>query len=311
MIALPPINQRIKDLADHYFGGVISLFADKLDGISQQKLNRIFNEDSRTLKFPTPTTDILVAITEMFVDVNPHWLLTGIGEMLLPLDGIERKITRTYSAPITKHIVSEPKSAKYDPPTRGKNDTPNDTPTHNLGHPQVVVVNEKDEELVSLVNAKASAGYLNGYADSEYIESLPTIKFPGLKGGTHRAFEVKGQSMMPTLHNSAIAIARFEECCDHIKDRRIYVIVTKHDGIVIKRVLNRLKDSGKLIIISDNQNKKEYPNDFIEAEEILQVWYLRAALGFEFHEPNELYNRFNDLEAQVTILQESVKKLIK
>jgi phage repressor protein C with HTH and peptisase S24 domain len=244
-----------------------------------------------------------------FIDLN--WWISGKGEMLLSPNSIEQKNSRTYKTNYTNSVFSEPESDKTLHPKKGSLLHPTLHPTNNLGHPQVITVNEKDEELVTLVSVKAAAGYLNGYADPEYIESLPTIKFPGLKGGSHRAFEVKGQSMMPTLHNSCIAIARFEESFNNIKDRRIYVIVTKYDGIVVKRVLNRIEQSGKLILLSDNQNKREYPNIIMEADEVLQIWYLRAALGFEFHEPNELYNRFNDLEAQVTILQDSIKKLIK
>lgn len=256
-------------------------------------------------------SDVVEKIICEYPDLNPSWVLTGFGDMLLPLDKSTDKNTRTYVDRYENTVASEPESANYAPPTSAKTAPATAPATHYFGHPQVITVNEKDEELVTLVSVKAAAGYLNGYADPEYIESLPTIKFPGLKGGSHRAFEVKGQSMMPTLHNSCIAIARFEESFNNIKDRRIYVIVTKYDGIVVKRVLNRIEQSGKLILLSDNQNKREYPNIIMEADEVLQIWYLRAALGFEFHEPNELYNRFNDLEAQVTILQDSIKKLIK
>lgn len=171
-----------------------------------------------------------------------------------------------------------------------------------LGMPQVVAVNEEDEELVSLVNVKAAAGYLNGYADPEYIEKLPTIRMPGLKGGTHRAFENSGHSMSPTFHNKAILIGRWVESFSDIKDRYAYIVVTKTDGIVNKRVLNRIDERNQLVLISDNAHKREYPNIIIDAEDILEIWKVRAAFSFEFPEPTQWQDRFNDLEAQITFL---------
>lgn len=176
-----------------------------------------------------------------------------------------------------------------------------------LGLPKIVTVNEDDEELVPLVNVKAAAGYLNGYADPEYIEKLPTIRMPGLKGGTHRAFENSGHSMNPTFHNKSILIGRWVENFDEIRDRYVYIVVTKTDGVVNKRVLNRIKERNQLVLISDNANKREYPNIIVDAEDILELWKVRAAFSFEFPEPTQWQDRFNELEAQITYLAQQVK----
>lgn len=173
--------------------------------------------------------------------------------------------------------------------------------------PKVVTVNNQNEDLVSLVNVKAAAGYLNGYADPEYIETLPTISMPGLKGGTHRAFENSGHSMSPTLHNKSISVGQWVERFEDIRDRYIYIVVTKSEGIVIKRVLNRIEEREQLVLISDNQNKREYPNIILDAEDVLELWKLRAFVGFEFPEPTFWQDRFNDVEAQLTILNEQIK----
>lgn len=177
----------------------------------------------------------------------------------------------------------------------------------NLGMPKVVAVNENDEDLVSLVNVKAAAGYLNGYADPVFIEQLPTIKMPGLKGGTHRAFENIGHSMSPTFHNKSISIGRWVESFEEIKDRYVYIVVTKSEGVVIKRVLNRINERNQLVLLSDNQNKREYPNIIVDADQILELWKVRAAFSFEFPEPTQWQDRFNDLEAQVTFITEQMK----
>lgn len=77
----PDINMRIKLLIDFYCNGNVNQFVKNLSGISQQKLNRLFNIDIRTKKYPLATTDVIVAIVEMYVEINPEWLLLGKGSM--------------------------------------------------------------------------------------------------------------------------------------------------------------------------------------------------------------------------------------
>lgn len=253
-------------------------------------------------------SDIIEKIVYTYPDINPLWLITGRGEMLIS----ESSNPKEYNTPSDTdiiHVNHEPVSAYNAPPTNAKTAPPNAPPSHNFGHPSIITVNENNEDLINLVSVKAAAGYLRGYADPEYIESLPTIRVPGLKGATHRAFESKGHSMAPTIHDRAILIGSWVESLDYIKDRRIYIVVTKEQGITVKRVLNRVEESGKLVLLSDNHNKIDYPNFAIGIEEVKEIWYLKAGLIHEFREPNELYSRFNDLEAQVTIMADKLKKL--
>src|SRR3546814_14975382 len=60
-----------------------------------------------------------------------------------------------------------------------------------------ITVDANDRENIELVPVKASAGYLNGYADPEYISELPRFNLPMFKQGSYRAFELKGDSMIP------------------------------------------------------------------------------------------------------------------
>ncbi|WP_294083631.1 hypothetical protein [Proteiniphilum sp. UBA5384] len=68
-------------IIDYKSNGNRKKFAETI-GIAQQSINRLFNIDNRTKKYPVATTDMLIAITEMFVDINARWLLTGDGKML-------------------------------------------------------------------------------------------------------------------------------------------------------------------------------------------------------------------------------------
>jgi hypothetical protein len=108
---LPENNYRIKQVVDYKTGGNVSKFAE-LIGTSQQKLNRVFKIDTRTGKFPTVPSDIISRITELFVDINPSWLLTGEGEMLLSVNKSELK-PKEFNSHIEVKVVTSKARAGY------------------------------------------------------------------------------------------------------------------------------------------------------------------------------------------------------
>src|SRR5690606_34640222 len=93
-----------------------------------------------------------------------------------------------------------------------------------------ITVDQQNRENIELVPAKASAGYLNGYADPEFISELPRFHLPMLKGGTFRAFELKGDSMLPLLPGTVV-VAEYQDNWNQVKSGATYVLLTKNDGI--------------------------------------------------------------------------------
>ncbi|WP_435261024.1 S24 family peptidase [Tenacibaculum sp. nBUS_03] len=178
------------------------------------------------------------------------------------------------------------------------------TPTYS-GVPQVVSVNDSGNENVIYVPVQARAGYLNGYGDSSYIEQLPSFHMPHLNNGTFRCFEVQGNSMVRTFFDGDLVFGKYVENLNDIKDGRIYIIVSKNDGIVLKRVINRIQERGKLILKSDNKDGN-YPMYTINAEEIMEVWYVSMFASKQMPEPVDVYDRLHDLECKIVELQEQV-----
>ena len=78
---LPAVNERVKQLVDFYANGSVKRFSEMIHLSSSQKLNRVFNLDRRNNEYPEVSSDILLSIANMFVDINTEWLLTGRGEM--------------------------------------------------------------------------------------------------------------------------------------------------------------------------------------------------------------------------------------
>ena len=128
---------------------------------------------------------------------------------------------------------------------------------------------------IELVSTKAEAGYLDSYADPEFIKELPKIHFPNLPRGHYRGFEIAGDSMLP-LESGSIVICRYIRNLDEIKDNKTYVVISKREGVVYKRVRNMPGDK-QLMLISDNESYLPYALPYAEIDEI---WQHHAHLSF-------------------------------
>ncbi|MDN4165354.1 helix-turn-helix domain-containing protein [Cytophagales bacterium LB-30] len=146
-----------------------------------------------------------------------------------------------------------------------------------------ITVDKEERENIELIPQKASAGYLNGYADPEYIQEMPKFNLPHLPTGTYRAFEIKGDSMLP-LVSGTIIVGQYVEQLRDIKNGRTYVLVTSDEGVVYKRVFNYLDEKGKLFLVSDNSLFSPYE---IEPHQILEIWEAKAFISMEFPNPTE------------------------
>lgn len=139
-----------------------------------------------------------------------------------------------------------------------------------------ITVDKEGNENIELVPAKAAAGYLNGYADPEYLQELKRFSLPFLSKSTYRAFEIKGDSMLP-VPSGSIVVGEYVEHCNHVKDGQTYILVTKNEGIVYKRLFNKISENETLILRSDNLSYEPYS---IKADEVLEIW--RAVLHISY-----------------------------
>jgi len=143
----------------------------------------------------------------------------------------------------------------------------------------VVTDSHTGSELSTIVPVKASAGYLKGYGDVDFIENLPqfSMPYPELsQNRTYRLFQVKGDSMLP-VPSGAYIICEYEQDWHNIKNEACYVLVTKDEGIVYKRIINNLQDGG-LLLKSDNP---EYPPYTIPSAQVIEVWKARGYTSFQ------------------------------
>ncbi|MFC0604578.1 XRE family transcriptional regulator [Winogradskyella pulchriflava] len=166
-----------------------------------------------------------------------------------------------------------------------------------------ISVDSDNDDLIEIVPAKASAGYLNGYDDPEYIEQLQKIKLPFLPTGKHRAFPIKGDSMLP-MKDGAFVVGRFIEDRNEIKTGRTYVLVTLNDGMVYKRVMNNIDFNGSLLLMSDNKTYNDYS---VPIDEVLEIWEFTCSINTQEYTEEELQissilNMFNELGVELKAL---------
>jgi transcriptional regulator with XRE-family HTH domain len=170
-----------------------------------------------------------------------------------------------------------------------------------------IMVDSDNENLIEIVPIKASAGYLSGYDDPEYIEQLQKIKLPFLPTGKHRAFPIKGDSMLP-MKDGSFVIGRFVEDRSEIKTGRTYVLVTLNDGMVYKRIMNNIDFNNSLLLMSDN---KKYNGYSVPINEVLEIWEFTCSINTQEYSEEELklssiISMFNELGVELKSLEKLV-----
>ena len=160
-----------------------------------------------------------------------------------------------------------------------------------------------DNNLIHFVPVKAAAGYLAGYADTEFIDELNTFTLPMLTGGNYRAFEIVGDSMMPTPSGSIIVGEKVENL-DDAKSSQAYIVVSRNEGIVYKRLEKNNRNKTKVTLVSDNPSYQPYQ---VNSEDILELWLAQMVVSKvtsqQRWDVNQLASLVNNLQEQVSVLK--------
>lgn len=160
-----------------------------------------------------------------------------------------------------------------------------------------------ENNLIHFVPVKAAAGYLAGYADTEFIDELNTFTLPMLAGGNYRAFEIIGDSMLPTPSGSIIVGEKINSL-DDTKNNQACIVVSRNEGIVYKRVERNNRNKSKITLVSDNPSYQPYQ---VNAEDILELWQAQMVItkvsSQQRWDVNQLASLVSNLQEQVTVLK--------
>jgi transcriptional regulator with XRE-family HTH domain len=159
---------------------------------------------------------------------------------------------------------------------------------------------------ISFVPVKAAAGYLAGYGDPEFVDELNTFTLPMLGPGQYRAFEIVGDSMLPTPSGSVIVGEKVDDLED-VKNSNTYVVLSKNEGVVYKRIIKNNRVKNKITLMSDNPQYEPYN---VSAEDVLEVWkavyIMQKANATPRWDVNQLAGMVNNLQEQVSSLRKKM-----
>lgn len=182
-------------------------------------------------------------IAKTYPELNTNWLLTGEGQML-------------------------------------KGD--NKSTSKSNGSPANVSVDMGDQILmmVPLVPQDAVAGYLNGYADPEYLEELTKVPWVVDKEhkGTYMTFTVRNNSMRDGTeagYKEGDKVLGREIPRDmwrnklHLNKWTDFVIVHKTDGALLKQIIDHDITKGIITLHSLNSDYKDFT---VKLDDLLQLF---------------------------------------
>lgn len=152
--------------------------------------------------------------------------------------------------------------------------------------PQVITMDTSERENMIMVPIKASAGYASNVQDTDWYSELPAfnIPLPQYKEGSYRAFQVKGDSMLPVLQPQEWVMGKGVESLRMANDNRIHVVVTSDSVLVKKLRKSEFPDMVNLISLN-----RDYPVIEQPTEEIKELWEVNSKLSFDLdvHEGDE------------------------
>lgn len=130
-----------------------------------------------------------------------------------------------------------------------------------------------------LITKYAYAGYVRGWGDDEYLETMPKypVPVPHAPHGEYIAVEVMGDSMDDgsdrSIKEGAVCLCRhiapelYRDSTLHV-NKWVFVIVTR-DGILIKRIKEHDPKHGEITISSYNP---AYPDAVVELADVTAIY---------------------------------------
>lgn len=164
----------------------------------------------------------------------------------------------------------------------------------------------EEDELIIHVPQPAQSSYAAELGDPSFVQELPTYSLPDYKYkvGTHRSFDVPGDSMEPTLFEGDKVVCSFLEPTlweSGIKDNFAYVIVTRSD-VIVRRVKNLISESKELELLPEN---KFYEARRVSMAELREIWYVRARITPFLPSPQNIQRYVHD---EMASLKDTISK---
>jgi len=174
-----------------------------------------------------------------------------------------------------------------------------------------VVTNNEGVEKISYVPVAAQAGYGCNLHDAVYMQDLESFSLPGhqFKVGTHRCFDIAGDSMEPSLQHGDKVVCSFieqEHWDNAIKDNHVYIVITENE-VVIKRLSNQIKEGSVIKLLSDNRSYEPYE---IAINEVKEIWCVKAKISSFLPFPSQMKKEVQEEISEMRLSLKENSKLI-
>ena len=188
---------------------------------------------------------------------------------------------------------------------------------------QPSVKNHISTERILHVPVSAYAGYTEQFHDEVFLDDLVSFSLPDYKfqHGTYRCFDIAGDSMEPSLFaGDKVVCSQVDNnnLYSSVRNNLVYVVVLDR-SVVIKRVINKIRESGKFTLISDNNFYEPFD---VSVNEVREIWHVEVKISPYLPSPNNIRNAFHEemdgmkkiidhQSRSIQTLNQTVEKLLK
>lgn len=152
---------------------------------------------------------------------------------------------------------------------------------------------------IPVTNIKSAASALmSTYNPAMVNKGFVSVPDAWIRRGVHKIAEISGESMLSTFSPNDLIASRLLEQNEwqDMRDNYIYEVVTTENESFIKRVRCNF-EKGFLTCMSDNLDKKLFPNFNVDLSQISQIWSVEFKISWKFPSPyNVVDDRFKSLE---------------
>jgi hypothetical protein len=112
--------------------------------------------------------------------------------------------------------------------------------------------------------------------------------------------------MLPVKDGSFV-VAKFVDDIEDVRDGRTYVVLTREDGLVYKRVYNHIEEEDNLTLHSDNKMYMPYK---VNIRDVLELWEFTCCINTQEYDEKELkLSSIASMFQNLKIELESIKNL--
>lgn len=167
--------------------------------------------------------------------------------------------------------------------------------------PKYVHEAQPHKNTIQIVRRFQYNDYLMKNKEVSFLKTLTEFHLPTLPIGEYRAFEVAEDF----IFEGALLIGSLVKNWYEIADSKNYVLVTKPQGIIYRRVYNQVKIKGTLLLSSDNHR---FPSTEISINDVIEIWEIKAFLSYHLPEPSPSFDKLSHLVGEMKFELDRLKK---